>query len=118
MTVCLLPVTVTVIILLIEIKYCQSIIIREVPPVTNATPLLDFNCTHYKIGNVCINQNDILGIGSIGTIVFGGQLDGREVAIKRMLQQFNTAAEKEISLLMLSDTNPYIIRYFTKEVDR
>ena len=76
------------------------------------------NQQYYKIGNITIDQHEILGIGSIGTIVFGGVFDGREVAIKRMLCQFNIAAEKEISSLMLSDTNPYVIRYFTKEVDR
>ena len=73
---------------------------------------------YYKIGNIVIDQHEILGIGSIGTIVFGGEFDGREVAVKRMLCQFNIAAEKEISSLMLSDTNPYVIRYFTKETDR
>ena len=45
----------------------------------------------------------ILGYGSGGTLVFEGELDGRPVAIKRILHQFYDLAKKEIGALILSD---------------
>lgn len=47
--------------------------------------------------------SEILGYGSCGTIVFRGTLDGRQVAVKRILRQFNELAHKEISALIVSD---------------
>ena len=50
--------------------------------------------------------SEILGYGSCGTIVFSGTLDGRQVAVKRILRQFNELAHKEISALIVSDEVP------------
>ena len=36
----------------------------------------------------------VLGYGSQGTVVFKGSLNGRPVAVKRMLAQFSKAAER------------------------
>ena len=47
--------------------------------------------------------SEILGYGSCGTIVFSGTLDGRQVAVKRILRQFNELAHKEIAALIVSD---------------
>ena len=47
--------------------------------------------------------SEILGYGSCGTIVFSGTLDGRQVAVKRILRQFNELAYKEIGALIVSD---------------
>ena len=47
--------------------------------------------------------SQILGYGSGGTLVFEGELDGRPVAIKRILHQFYDLAKKEIGALILSD---------------
>ena len=47
--------------------------------------------------------SEILGYGSCGTIVFAGTLDGRQVAVKRILRQFNELADKEIAALIVSD---------------
>ena len=51
--------------------------------------------------------SEILGYGSCGTIVFSGTLDGRQVAVKRILRQFNELAHKEISALIVSDEVHY-----------
>jgi serine/threonine-protein kinase/endoribonuclease IRE1 len=40
----------------------------------------------------------ILGYGSAGTIVYEGSLDGRPVAVKRLLRQFYDLARKEIEV--------------------
>ena len=38
------------------------------------------------IGRMCVSQK-VLGHGSAGTVVFEGSLDGRPIAVKRMLRQ-------------------------------
>eukprot|EP01035_Chromulina_nebulosa_P021663 gene21663-28031_t len=67
-----------------------------------------------KVGSLAIYET-VLGYGSHGTVVFKGSLNGRPVAIKRMLSQFNKAANREISLLIKSDGHPNVVRYFLKE---
>lgn len=52
----------------------------------------------------------VLGYGSGGTVVFAGELDGRPVAVKRMLRQFYEMARKEIDALILADEHPSIVR--------
>lgn len=52
----------------------------------------------------------MLGYGSGGTVVFAGELDGRPVAVKRMLRQFYEMARKEIDALILADEHPNIVR--------
>jgi serine/threonine-protein kinase/endoribonuclease IRE1 len=62
-----------------------------------------------------INFDQCLGHGSNGTAVFPGSLDGREVAVKRLLRSSTSLAAKEIKHLLSSDENPHVIRYFGKE---
>lgn len=57
----------------------------------------------------------VLGYGSHGTVVYLGALNGRPVAVKRMLAQFIHAADREISLLIRSDGHAGVVRYFLKE---
>ncbi|KIM27925.1 hypothetical protein M408DRAFT_329839 [Serendipita vermifera MAFF 305830] len=54
----------------------------------------------------------VLGYGSHGTIVYEGALQGRAVAVKRLLQDFVTLASHEVSLLLQADDHPNVIRYF------
>lgn len=62
-------------------------------------------------------SNEILGYGGHGTVVYQGKLlDGRKVAVKRMLRAYNASADREISLLIESDGHPNVVRYFLKEV--
>ncbi|EJU01341.1 hypothetical protein DACRYDRAFT_79919 [Dacryopinax primogenitus] len=58
---------------------------------------------------------DMIGYGSHGTIVYQGSLQGRPVAVKRLLQDFVTIASREVSLLQESDDHPNVIRYFYQE---
>lgn len=46
-----------------------------------------------KVGALTIEET-ILGYGSQGTVVFRGSLNGRPVAVKRMLAHFNSSAER------------------------
>ena len=70
-----------------------------------------------KIGKLFIYTNEILGYGSLGTIVYKGEFENRTVAVKRMLRPFHDVATKEISALILADSHPHVIRYFTKAED-
>lgn len=60
--------------------------------------------------------DDILGYGGHGTVVYKGSLEGRLVAVKRMLRAYHASADREISLLIESDGHPNVVRYFLKEV--
>lgn len=62
-----------------------------------------------------IVTDQVLGYGSHGTVVFKGQFDGRDVAVKRMLIDFFDVAGHEVSLLQQSDSHPNVIRYFCRE---
>lgn len=53
----------------------------------------------------------------MGTVVFEGSLGGRKVAVKRLLKEFFTFAEREVSLLLESDEHPNVVRYYAKEED-
>lgn len=72
-------------------------------------------------GNILIGKLEItqkvLGTGSSGTVVYEGYMDGRKVAIKRMLSQFIRFADREVSLLLHSDEHINVVRYYAKEED-
>lgn len=56
-----------------------------------------------------------VGFGSHGTVVFQGSLQGRSVAVKRLLRDFVTLADREVSILQESDDHPNVIRYYYQE---
>ena len=60
-------------------------------------------------------EEDVLGYGSHGTVVFRGEFDGRPVAVKRMLLDFYDVAGQEVSLLQHSDHHPNVIRYYYRQ---
>ena len=60
-------------------------------------------------------SEEVLGYGSHGTVVLRGTFDGRPVAVKRLLAEFYSLADHEISLLQTHDTHPNVIRYFYRE---
>ncbi|CAA7269916.1 unnamed protein product [Cyclocybe aegerita] len=62
-----------------------------------------------------IVSDTILGFGSHGTVVYQGSLQGRAVAVKRLLQDFVTLAAREVSILQESDDHPNVIRYYYQE---
>ena len=61
-------------------------------------------------------SEEVLGYGGHGTVVYKGKLDGRFVAVKRMLKAYLASADREMSLLIESDGHPNVVRYFLKEV--
>eukprot|EP00873_Tetraselmis_striata_P022954 jgi/Tetstr1/443218/TSEL_031257.t1 len=70
------------------------------------------------IGRMRLDTARTLGMGSAGTVVYEGTLDGRRVAIKRLLSQFYDLARKELDTLVRSDDHPNVVRCFALEEDR
>ena len=68
-----------------------------------------------KVGALVVNTDKLIGTGSNGTMVFEGNFDGREVAVKRMLIQFFDIASQETKLLRESDDHPNVIRYYAQQ---
>jgi serine/threonine protein kinase len=68
------------------------------------------------VGAIQVIDDVILGYGGHGTVVYKGLLEGRQVAVKRMLRTYHASADREISLLIESDGHPNVVRYFLKEV--
>ncbi|KDQ56896.1 hypothetical protein JAAARDRAFT_59114 [Jaapia argillacea MUCL 33604] len=66
-------------------------------------------------GSSLVVSDEVLGFGSHGTVVFKGSLQGRAVAVKRLLQDFVTLASREVSILQESDDHPNVIRYYYQE---
>ncbi|KAJ7594156.1 other/IRE protein kinase [Mycena floridula] len=66
-------------------------------------------------GPSLIVSETVLGFGSHGTVVYKGSLQGRAVAVKRLLQDFVTLASREVSILQESDDHPNVIRYYYQE---
>ena len=58
-----------------------------------------------------------LGRGSHGTVVYEGTFQGRAVAIKRLIRDHVTLAEREINHLKRADDHPNVIRYFYQAAD-
>ncbi|GAM18340.1 hypothetical protein SAMD00019534_015150 [Acytostelium subglobosum LB1] len=69
-----------------------------------------------RVGKLEMSSN-VLGTGSCGTVVFEGYLEGRKVAVKRMLKQFIKFADREVALLLHSDEHMNVVRYHAKEED-
>jgi len=59
-----------------------------------------------RVGSLIVNTDKLIGTGSNGTMVFEGNFDGRDVAVKRMLMQFYDIASQETKLLRESDDHP------------
>ncbi|KAM4632624.1 serine/threonine-protein kinase/endoribonuclease IRE2 [Discoglossus pictus] len=70
------------------------------------------------IGKISFSPKYILGHGAGGTFVFRGKFDGRLVAVKRILPESFTLADREVQLLRESDEHPNVIRYFCTESDK
>ncbi|GAB1607689.1 serine/threonine-protein kinase/endoribonuclease IRE1-like, partial [Argonauta hians] len=69
------------------------------------------------VGKILFYPKDILGHGSEGTIVFKGLFDNRDVAVKRLLPECFSLADREVELLRESDQHPNVVRYFCTEAD-
>ncbi|KNC83657.1 IRE protein kinase, partial [Sphaeroforma arctica JP610] len=71
----------------------------------------------YRVGNLVVNPNGVLGHGAQGTMVYTGFFDRRPVAVKRLLAEYFELANMEVDLLQQSDSHANVIRYFCKEQD-
>lgn len=70
-----------------------------------------------SIGHLKVYTNKIIGYGNSGTIVYQGELEHRDVAVKRLLKHNTTVARSEISLLIEADEHPNVVRYYASETD-
>ncbi|GFR93988.1 serine/threonine-protein kinase/endoribonuclease ire-1 [Elysia marginata] len=70
-----------------------------------------------RVGKIEFNPKDVLGHGCEGTFVYGGRFDNRNVAVKRLLPECFSFADREVELLRESDQHPNVIRYFCMEAD-
>ncbi|KAJ3786055.1 hypothetical protein GGU10DRAFT_386963 [Lentinula aff. detonsa] len=89
------------------------------PPAPNvafvpATPM-SLTPAPAQAASTLVISETILGFGSHGTVVFRGSLQGRSVAVKRLLRDFVTLAAREVSILQESDDHPNVIRYYYQE---
>eukprot|EP00210_Caulerpa_lentillifera_P007123 g6815.t1 len=73
--------------------------------------------TVFKVGKLSMGPG-VLGYGTAGTIVFEGELHGRQVAVKRILKTFCDMAANEKDILILSDEHPNLVRLFAVEEDK
>ncbi|XP_041362995.1 serine/threonine-protein kinase/endoribonuclease IRE1-like [Gigantopelta aegis] len=70
-----------------------------------------------KVGKIIFNPKNVLGHGCEGTFVYRGRFDNRDVAVKRLLPECFSFADREVELLRESDQHPNVIRYFCMEAD-
>ncbi|KAG7154594.1 Serine/threonine-protein kinase/endoribonuclease IRE1-like [Homarus americanus] len=68
-----------------------------------------------SVGKIIFDPQQLLGKGCDGTFVFKGTFDGRAVAVKRVLPDCFSIADREVELLRESDQHPHVIRYFCTE---
>ncbi|OQV13573.1 Serine/threonine-protein kinase/endoribonuclease IRE1 [Hypsibius exemplaris] len=71
----------------------------------------------FGVGKIRFDSTQLLGRGCDGTCVFRGYFDGRDVAVKRLLPDCFSFADREVALLRESDHHPNVIRYFCTEAD-
>ncbi|XP_052262641.1 serine/threonine-protein kinase/endoribonuclease IRE1-like [Dreissena polymorpha] len=72
---------------------------------------------YLQVGKIIYNPKEVLGHGCEGTFVYKGVFDHRRVAVKRLLPECFSFADREVELLRESDQHPNVIRYFCMEAD-
>lgn len=70
-----------------------------------------------RVGKITFFTTEVLGKGCEGTFVYRGLFDGRNVAVKRLLPECFSLADREVALLRESDQHANVIRYFCTEQD-
>ncbi|XP_068157925.1 serine/threonine-protein kinase/endoribonuclease IRE1 isoform X1 [Drosophila tropicalis] len=80
--------------------------------------LVDLGDGHVRVGKISFHTNEVLGKGCEGTFVFKGTFEERFVAVKRLLPECFTFADREVALLRESDAHENVVRYFCTEQDR
>ncbi len=70
-----------------------------------------------KIGKLTYDPKQVLGHGCAGTFVYKGTFENRPVAVKRLLPECYTLADREVELLRDADQHANVLRYFCTESD-
>lgn len=78
-------------------------------------PLEELENGDSKVGKITFNAAHLLGKGCEGTSVFKGKFENRDVAVKRLLPECFTLADREVALLRESDMHENVVRYFCTE---
>lgn len=63
------------------------------------------------------DENDILGRGCQGTVVFAGHFNGQPVAVKRILLTNIQLVKRELDALLKCTDHPRILQLFHVEED-
>ncbi|KAG6445865.1 hypothetical protein O3G_MSEX004164 [Manduca sexta] len=71
-----------------------------------------------RIGKISFHTDQVLGKGCEGTFVYRGTFDKRAVAVKRLLPECFTFADREVALLRESDAHAHVVRYYCTERDK
>lgn len=77
----------------------------------------EFHGGGIRVGKITFFTNEVLGKGCEGTFVYRGLFDGRNVAVKRLLPECFSLADREVALLRESDQHAHVVRYFCTEQD-
>lgn len=80
--------------------------------------LVDLGNGIIQVGKISFDPSAVLGKGCEGTFVFKGSFEKRNVAVKRLLPECFTLADREVALLRESDAHENVVRYFCTEQDR
>ncbi|KAJ8935645.1 hypothetical protein NQ318_010553 [Aromia moschata] len=105
-------------------RYMRILIPHKTPPsclhlIQSATALSEeLPNGLVRVGKISFNPKQLLGKGCEGTFVYKGEFDNRQVAVKRLLPDCFTFADREVALLRESDAHPNVIRYYCTEQDR
>jgi serine/threonine-protein kinase/endoribonuclease IRE1 len=70
-----------------------------------------------KVGKISYDPREVLGHGCAGTFVYKGIFEKRPVAVKRLLPECYTLADREVDLLRDADQHKHVLRYFCTESD-
>lgn len=84
-------------------------------PMGDYSPLEVLENGETKVGKIRFDPGSVLGKGCEGTFVFKGKFENRQVAVKRLLPECFTLADREVALLRESDTHENVVRYFCTE---
>lgn len=93
--------------------HVPEVVVKDNPNTPSLT--LVVSQTSQTATSSLVVSDTILGFGSHGTVVYQGSLQGRAVAVKRLLQDFVTLASREVDILQESDDHPNVIRYYYQE---
>ncbi|CAH2268974.1 jg15999 [Pararge aegeria aegeria] len=80
--------------------------------------LVEIGDGEVRIGKISFNTDQVLGKGCEGTFVYRGMFDKRAVAVKRLLPECFTFADREVALLRESDAHAHVVRYYCTERDK